>query len=61
VDAEEAEALAARMAANLGGSYACVKDGKAVRPPVQPEVRLVETSAVTVEKTLQLAADFFGE
>jgi GGDEF domain-containing protein len=61
IDVEEAEALAGRMRSNLGGSYACVKDGKAVRPPVQPEVRLLESSPEKAEETLRQAADFFGD
>jgi GGDEF domain-containing protein len=57
----EAEQLAVRMAASLSGQYACVKDGKAVHPPIQPEVRLLESAAEGAEEALRQAEEFLAE
>jgi GGDEF domain-containing protein len=57
----DAEQLALRMAASLSGQYACVKDGKAVHPPVQPEVRLLESVPGGAEEALRQAEEFLAE
>jgi GGDEF domain-containing protein len=60
VDASEAAQLAERTEVSLEGQYACVMDGKAVHPPIQPEARLLETAAAGVEETLRRADDFLA-
>jgi GGDEF domain-containing protein len=57
----EAAKLAERVAANLSGAYACLKDGKAVRPPVSPDVRVVEISPENCDASMRQAAAFLGE
>lgn len=60
VDAHEAAQLAVRAETSLDGQYACVMDGKAVHPPLQPEVRFLEPAAVGVEEALRRAEDFLS-
>jgi GGDEF domain-containing protein len=57
----EAEQIAVRMTANLGGQYACIKDGKAVHPPIQPEVRLLAPADRGAEEALREAEEFLAE
>jgi GGDEF domain-containing protein len=61
LNAPEAEQLAVRIAGTLSGQYACIKDGKAVHPPVQPEVRLLESAAGGAEEALRQAEEFLGD
>lgn len=57
----EADRLTAHMATNLAGPYACMKEGKAVRPVIHPQVRLLEISAAGAEEALRRAEEFFTE
>ena len=57
---DDAGDLAARVATNLAGPYACMKEGKAVRPAVAPQVRLLETAPGGGEETLRLIDEFFA-
>ena len=61
LDVPDAEQLASRMAASLAGQYACVKDGKAVHPPLHPEVRLLVPAAGEAEEALRQAEEFLAE
>lgn len=61
VVATEAAEPALRGAACLDGRCACVRDGKAVHPPVQPEVRLLEPAAVGAEEALRQAGEFLAD
>jgi GGDEF domain-containing protein len=60
VDAAEAAQLAVRVEVCLDGQYACVMDGKAVHPPIQPLVRLLDPAAGAEEGLLQ-AAEFLAD
>ena len=61
LDPEEADRLAARVATNLAGPYACMKEGKAVRPLINPRVRLIESGSGEADETLRLIEEFFTE
>jgi GGDEF domain-containing protein len=61
LDSQDAGQLASRIIVNLAGSYACLKEGRTVRPPVQLRVELLEHTALGPDETLRQAADFFGE
>ena len=61
VDAPEAAQLVVHAQASLDGPYACIMDGKAVYPPLQPEVRLLESAAVGAEELLRQAGEFLSE
>ena len=57
----EAVASAKWISENLSGSYACLRDGKTVRPALQVNVAVVDRGAGELpEKTLARVADFFG-
>jgi GGDEF domain-containing protein len=60
VDAIEAKRLAERITANLSGPYACMKDGRAVHPPVDPQVLLLEQNCSGADDTLQRVEEFFA-
>lgn len=61
VDAHEALPIAERAEITLEGQYACVMEGKAVHPPIQPEVRLLKVAAVGAEEALRQAGEFLLE
>jgi GGDEF domain-containing protein len=58
LDARDSAQLAERISENLNGSYACVKEGKTVRPPIRAKVSLLE-QASDAEETLRQTAAFF--
>lgn len=57
----DADQLALRMAGTLAGQYACVKDGKAVHPPIHAEVRLLEAAPGSTQEALQEAESFLAD
>jgi GGDEF domain-containing protein len=59
VDGTEAETLSVRIAASLGGPYACLKDGKAVHLTVAPRVKLLDTA--DSDDALDIVERFFSE
>jgi GGDEF domain-containing protein len=57
----EAMALAKWISEHLSGSYSCLKEGKTVRPGLQPSVGIVEAGAKdSVESILRRIDLFFG-
>jgi GGDEF domain-containing protein/ElaB/YqjD/DUF883 family membrane-anchored ribosome-binding protein len=56
-----AKQLQERLTGNLGGSYVCVRDGKAVHPPVSIEIKLLDIEAIGAEAALEGAVGFLGE
>ncbi len=57
----EAMATAKWISENLSGSYACLKDGKSVRPSLQVHVAVLDrASGESAERVLARAAEFFG-
>jgi GGDEF domain-containing protein len=60
-DAAEAEVIAAQVAANLSGPYACMKDGRCVQPVIQPDVRLLEVAPGGGEDALRRIEELLSD
>jgi diguanylate cyclase (GGDEF)-like protein len=58
MDKTEASAVVKNIAEHLGGSYACLLDGKTVRPAVHLRVALMEKGSETMERLLERVDEF---
>jgi GGDEF domain-containing protein len=58
VDQAEATALAKRISETLAGAYACLKEGKSVRPLIHLRVGVVDPGADGIDRVLQRISAF---
>lgn len=59
-DQPEAAAIAKRISENLAGAYACLKEGKTVRPAIQLRVGIVDPRSDGTERVLERIAEFLN-